>query len=201
MAKMRTFIAVDLEAPLRERCLVLQRELARSGCEVKWVERANFHLTLLFLGEVLDREIPSVCRAVAGVAEDWEPFSLSLQGVGCFPNPRRPRVVWAGIGQGQPELIALHAALEPPLLELGCYRREDRQYTPHMTLGRVEGEGNSQALVQAIGAYHDWEGGEMIARDIRVMSSELRREGPVYTVLSTIRFRGEKSRQGGEDGD
>jgi 2'-5' RNA ligase len=186
MARIRTFIAVGLDSALRDRCVALQEKLSRSGTEVKWVERENIHVTLLFLGEVDDRELPALCKAVAAVAKGHAGFALSLQGVGCFPHARRPRVVWAGLGLGTAELVALHDALEPPLLELGCYRREERQYTPHVTLGRVQGDGDAAALAQALSGFNNWQGGEMDVDAIRVMASELTRDGPIYTVLSTV---------------
>jgi 2'-5' RNA ligase len=188
MARMRTFIAVELDSVLRDRCVALQEKLARSDVDVKWVERENLHVTLLFLGEILDREIPGMCKAVAEVGRKHAAFPLSLQGVGCFPNARRPRVVWVGLGRGQRELIALHDALEPPLLELGCYRREEREYTPHVTLGRVKGD-EAAALAEAIGRCGNWQGGEMEATELRILASELTRDGPQYTVLSTVKLR------------
>src|SRR4029077_10512280 len=117
MARLRTFIAVDLGQPIRDRCVALQEMLARTGTEVKWVEEENLHVTLLFLGEVEDRAVPALCRAVAEVCAARDTFPLSVETVGCFPTPRRPRTVWVGVGEGGAELVALHDALEPPLLE------------------------------------------------------------------------------------
>jgi RNA 2',3'-cyclic 3'-phosphodiesterase len=188
MARMRTFIAVDLGKAVRDRCLSLQDTLARSGAEVKWVEEGNLHLTLLFLGEVEDRALPELCRAVADCCAEQNTFTLSIESVGCFPNPRRPRIVWAGVGAGSAELIALHDALEPPLLDLGCYRREARQYTPHVTLGRVEGDGDTDVLAAALTKQTKWRGGETEVREVCVFSSELRPKGPVYTVLSRAKL-------------
>jgi hypothetical protein len=105
MARLRTFIAVDLGKELRGRCVVLQETLSRAGADVKWVEEENLHVTLLFLGEVRDRTLSDVCRAVALVAGRHEGFTLGVETTGCFPNPRRPRVVWAGIGAGAAELV------------------------------------------------------------------------------------------------
>jgi 2'-5' RNA ligase len=65
MARVRTFIAVGLEKPIRDRVIALQEALAGTGAEVKWVEPENLHVTLLFLGEVGDRDLPDVCRVVA----------------------------------------------------------------------------------------------------------------------------------------
>src|SRR5262245_10420769 len=130
MSRVRTFIAIDLGQDIRARLVSLQETLGRSGVEVKWVEPENLHITLLFLGEVDQRELIDVCRAVQGAAKSLSTFSVSIEKVGAFPNLRRPRTLWVGVGQGAEEVSRLHDALETPLLELGCYRREERKYTP-----------------------------------------------------------------------
>jgi 2'-5' RNA ligase len=190
MARLRTFIAVDTGKPIRDRCVGLRESLARTGTDVKWVEPENLHVTLLFLGEVEDRDVPALCRAVSEVCAAHPGFRLSVEGVGCFPNPRRPRTIWVGLGDGNAELIALHDALEPPLLALGCYRREERQYTPHITLGRVRGERSSGALATALAQKARWQAGETLVREIRVLSSELTPKGPVYATLSRAKLGG-----------
>jgi 2'-5' RNA ligase len=183
MARIRTFIAVGLDKSVRERTVSLQEALAATGTEVKWVEPENLHLTLLFLGEVDDRDLVSVCRVVAECSGRVAPFVLGVQGAGCFPNPRRPRTLWVGVGAGTQELVLLHDALEAPLLELGCYRREERQYTPHLTLGRVKSDLPGDKLAAALAKHAGWRCGEMPVREVLVMSSELTSQGPVYTVM------------------
>jgi 2'-5' RNA ligase len=188
--RLRTFVAVDLGKPLRDRLVSLQENLARGGAEVKWVEVENLHVTLLFLGEVDERELLPVCRAVSVVCGRHDRFTLSVDTVGCFPNPRRPRVVWAGVGLGGPELVALHDSLEPPLQEMGGYRREDRHYTPHITLGRVKSDGSADALTAALTKKANWHGGiEIVVEEVLVMSSQLTSRGPQYTVLSRGKLR------------
>jgi 2'-5' RNA ligase len=191
MARLRTFVAIDLSKSVRDRAVVLQESLARSAPDVKWVEPQNLHVTLLFLGEVEDRTLPAVCRAVADVCKTHVPFVLTVEGVGCFPSPRRPRVVWIGLGQGTQEVVALHDELEGPLLDLGCYRREERQYTPHITLGRVRGEASADELAAALAKKAGWQGGEVRMGEVLVLSSELTPDGPVYTVLSRAALKGE----------
>jgi len=193
MARMRPCIAVDLGKVVRDRCIALQETLARAGTDVKWVEEQNLHLTLLFLGEVVDRDTPALCRAVADCCAQHPPFTLSVETVGCFPNPRRPRVVWAGVGAGHADLCALHDDLESPLLELGCYRREERQYTPHITLGRAQGERPREKIVPALGRQAAWSAGETDVREVCVLSSELRSGGPTYTLLSRARLTSSES--------
>jgi 2'-5' RNA ligase len=189
MARLRTFIAVDLGNAIRDRAVALQEALARVGTEVKWVEPENLHVTLLFLGEVEDRDVPAVCRAVAECAARQGAFPMTIERVGCFPNPRRPRTLWIGVGQGTQELCALHDVLEVPLLELGCYRREDRPYTPHITLGRVKSDRPTDRLAAALAKQSGWQGGEKPVREVLVLSSELTPKGPVYTVLSRAQLK------------
>jgi len=183
MARIRTFIGVDLGKPIRDRAVALQENLARAGTEVKWVEPENLHVTLLFLGEVDDREVPRVCQIVADETRKQPAFPISVETAGCFPNPRRPHVLWVGIGEGSQPLCALHDALEIPLQELG-YRREDRRYTPHVTLGRVKSNRPTEQLAAALAKHAGWKGGEITVRELLVMSSELTPKGPLYTVLS-----------------
>ncbi len=184
MARLRTFIAVELAQSQKDRLLAVQESLTRAGAGVKWVEEENLHVTLLFLGEVDERAIAQVCQAVSTACAPHSSFPLALKTISGFPNPRRPRVIYAGIDPGAAELVALHDALEPPLLELGCYRREDRPYTPHVTLGRVRSEGGGSQLTTALARCSTWQGGSTDVREVLVMSSELTRDGPIYTVLS-----------------
>jgi 2'-5' RNA ligase len=190
MTRIRTFIAVGLDKAVHDRTVALQEALSQSGAEVKWVEPENLHVTLLFLGEVGDRDLPGVCRVVAERAAGRAPFAMSVETAGCFPNPRRPRVLWAGIGAGTQELVTLHDALEPPLMELGCYRREERQYTPHITLGRVRSERPSDKLAGALARHAGWQAGGMQVREVLVMGSELTPRGPVYTVMGRGKLQG-----------
>jgi 2'-5' RNA ligase len=188
MPRIRTFIAIPVGDEVRQRLVELQETLAEVAPGVKWVQPANIHLTLLFLGEVDSRELPAICRAVQNTVADHNGFSITVEGAGCFPNARRPRVLWVGIGQGQQEVVAIHDALEKPLLELGCYRREERRYTPHVTLGRIEGNAGTDALSRELAKQKAWKAGELAVDEIHVMSSELRSEGPIYSVLSRARL-------------
>jgi RNA 2',3'-cyclic 3'-phosphodiesterase len=188
MSRTRTFIAIDPGKEIRARLVSLQEALARAETEVKWVERENLHVTLLFLGEVDERDLPAVCKAVGEVAAHTLAFPMSVEKASSFGSPRRPRTLWAGVGEGTQTLRALHDALEAPLLELGCYRREERQYTPHITLGRVKGDRSNDQLAAALARNAGWRGGETLVREVHVMGSELTPQGPVYTVLSRAKL-------------
>jgi RNA 2',3'-cyclic 3'-phosphodiesterase len=188
VGRTRTFLAIDPGKALLERVQRLQQELAEFGANVKWVEPANLHLTLLFLGEVDDRDLVAICRAASEATAAIDEFSFTLEGVGCFPNARRPRVLWVGVEQGKEALIALHGAIEDPLLEMGCYRREARPFTPHLTIGRVNSDDGAGELATALAARNGWKGGEANVREVLVMGSELKSNGPKYTVLGRARL-------------
>jgi 2'-5' RNA ligase len=187
MSRTRTFIAVELAKPIREKIVDLQEELGRTGVEVKWTEPENLHVTLIFLGEVPDTELHAICRLVSDGVAGTGPFSLSVQAVGCFPHVRRPRVVWVGVGAGTQELVKIHDDLEAPLFDLG-YRTEDRKYTPHITLGRVKSAGPTDKLTAAIQKNAGWQGGEQVVSEIHIMGSELTPNGPRYTVLGRAKL-------------
>ncbi len=189
MARIRTFIGVALDKAIRDRTVALQETLGRTGTEVKWVEPENLHVTMLFLGEVDEREIPKVCGIVAEISDQHSAFLMSVESAGCFPNPRRPRILWVGVAEGSQPLCAIHDALEIPLQELG-YRREERKYTPHITLGRVKSDRSAEQLAAALAKQVGWKGGEILVRELHVMSSQLTPQGPVYTVLSRAKLAG-----------
>lgn len=183
MGKTRTFIGIDIGAAIRASTTALVKELAKTGAAVKWVAPESMHVTLLFLGEVDDRELHAVCKAVQGAAASEPPFSLRVSGVGAFPTTRRPKILWAGITEGVEPLQRLNVALEERMLELGCYRKEERGYSPHLTLGRVKGDSDALALAAEIPKRLAWEGGRVAVDEVLVFSSELDRAGPVYTVI------------------
>jgi 2'-5' RNA ligase len=187
MARLRTFLGIELNRAVRDHVVTLQESLVRSGADVKWVEPDNLHLTLLFLGEVNDREVLDVCRAVAACCAEHERFTMRVEGLGAFPNTRRPRVVWVGVTDGSERIVAIHHDIEETLLDLGCYRREERQYTPHVTLGRVKQA--SDELSALLIKKADWNGGDVAVGEVLVMSSELSSKGPTYSVLSRAKLK------------
>ena len=191
MKRMRTFVAVALDDAVRRKASALVEQLGELGPGAKWVQPETLHVTLLFLGEVDAREILDVCKAVRGVTENLPPFEMRVAGVGGFPNLRRPRTVWLGVDEGSAELVELHDEIEEALLASGSYRREERGFTPHITLGRCKGEDLTPEMQALFAKQSKWHGGVQTVREVQVLSSELAREGPVYTVLSREKLLGE----------
>jgi 2'-5' RNA ligase len=188
MAKrIRTFIAIEMSEAIRRRAASLQAELSAHADHVKWVEPQQMHLTLKFLGDVDETSIYSVCRLVQQVAEPHAPFELTVAGTGAFPNLRRPRTLWIGVSASNGELAALQRELEVELAREG-YPREERGFTPHVTLGRIRHIVPNPTLEQAMLEHQSWHGGVVQVREVLVMSSTLGPAGPSYAVLARARL-------------
>lgn len=186
MSRSRLFIAASLTSRMVDAATRLQQVLAATSSSVKWVSPSAIHLTLIFLGDVDDRELHGMFKVSTKALSDESPFTVKLAGVGAFPSLRRPKVIWAGLSEGGEVLIRVHGKLETALEELGCYRREDRPYTPHVTLGRAKEEAANEQLSEALEAHQIWSGGECTLRELGVYSSVLTRNGPDYTLLGRI---------------
>ena len=138
METMRTFIAIPLPHPLLEKLAALQRKLEQQAPHrsVRWVRVEGIHLTLKFLGDTLTEKLPEIEQALAAVAHYAPACTFTVGELGCFPNPRRPRVVWVGVQEPTGRLVALQDGIEEVLAPWG-YEPEGRGFTPHLTLGRV----------------------------------------------------------------
>ena len=186
----RTFLAVEIDAAVRNRAEGLIKTLAAAGADVKWVEAKNLHFTMKFLDEVALNEIPRISAAVARAAATIEPFDLEVRGAGAFPHAARPKTVWLGAGVGAEAMIALHGALERALGKFG-FRKEHRRFTPHLTLGRVRSSGPAvEALGDLLKSQADFSAGQCRAREVVMFSSDLTSEGPLYEALSRAKLGG-----------
>jgi 2'-5' RNA ligase len=182
---MRAFLAVALPPAARERLAALQRQLAGSGADVKWVEPENLHLTMKFLGEIDERLSSALIGRLGPVAGATPPFEAQLNRVGAFPAMGAPRVVWVGIGPGVAELRRLAEAIEHETAALGL-EGEPRPFAAHVTVGRVRSSNRRQALVRALQdaawtAPPPWP-----VRAVTLYQSLLSSSGPRYTVLADL---------------
>lgn len=155
---------------------------------VKWVDPAQLHLTLVFLGWTdppLQSRIEAVIqRAAAGIP----PFTLKVNGMGVFPKLRSPKVIWAGVAEEEP-LMTLQQALAEEIGAAGI-ALERRPYRPHLTLGRVR-EGNvPEPFTRWISQEKGARIGECAASQVMLMESRLRPEGSVYDSLFAAALKG-----------
>src|SRR5207245_6930063 len=132
---MRLFVALEIPSDVRENLAALLKALRAVSPQTRWVRPENLHLTLKFMGEVPETKLAAIRSALAGVRSD-QPTTVDFRGLGFFPNEKRPRVFWAGI-EASSNLKTLAADIEGAMEKCGI-AREKRDFSPHLTLARLE---------------------------------------------------------------
>jgi len=189
MSKTRTFIAIALPPAALDALsqMVRQFRAGPSGEVCRWADLATVHLTLRFLGDTETTLLSRVYAASDCAAREALPFALDIAGLGCFPNMRSPRIVWAGVRDSSASLAPLVERLERELQALG-FEPERRRYHPHITLGRVRSRVERDQVEELGRAIADWPADtttRVSVRDIIVFGSELTPSGPIHTRLHT----------------
>ena len=185
----RAFIAVAISPMIRNEARKTLRPIIEAYPNVKWVEEENFHVTLKFLGTVPTVELHRVVAAVERGCRKFEQFDLVFEGVGAFPNADSPRSIWIGVREGAREIRELARRIEAELAELG-YPAENREFTPHLTVGRARQKdresgfegGLSRMIFERSNVFF----GSSPVDAVLVYSSELERGGAKYDVLAEI---------------
>ena len=178
--KLRTFIAIALPEAVQDKVDALLSDLRKADAAVRWVPSQNLHLTLKFLGDVEETRLADLFVGIRKATEGIEPFQITLTGLGAFPNPRRPRVLW--IGLEVPEAMKkLYSNMEEELSRLH-FPKEKRKFSPHLTIGRVKGLRGMEALMSVVERTDFGPETVSVAR-IVAMKSDLRPTGVVYAPL------------------
>ena len=147
--------------------------------------RENFHITLKFLGATDDARVPSIVDALHAASAGHRAFTLEIRGLGAFPSPTRPRVLWAGVLRGGEALGVLAGAVDDALGALG-FEREARAFTAHVTLARVREPRRVPPLADAIARANAQPFGGPLIDHVALMRSDLSPRGARYTALATI---------------
>lgn len=193
---LRAFLALPLPERLAGTYVALQRDLERVG-SVKWVERANLHVTLKFLGEVERTGLPALIEQLGQAGADAEPGSLGPGRLTAFPTARAARILVVELTDVAGAVGRLHAAIEDRLVRAGL-ARDDRPFRAHLTLGRLRrGPVDARrALAELPGPEGGWRVGSF-----ELMESRLGPGGPAYTTLQSFDLgrvaRPSREREGG----
>lgn len=187
---MRLFVALDIPEAVRDSLTKLSFHLHDICPSARWVRIEGAHLTLKFIGEVPPERAEHI-RSVLGGVPATGPVELRFAGLGFFPDPRRPRVFWAGI-EGGAVLPALAASIESRLEPLGI-PREAREFHPHITLARFDSPKGLDPLRTAVEKLGVPEFGRALAGEFHLYQSVLKRGGAEYTRLASYRISREPS--------
>ncbi|MFO7678656.1 MAG: RNA 2',3'-cyclic phosphodiesterase [Chloroflexota bacterium] len=186
METIRAFIAVELPVAVKQELGLAADVLAGlvPPRSVRWVKPDLIHVTLCFLGETAVAKLPAIQQTLDETAQKHAPLTLRLNGTGCFPNARRPQVIWVGLAGDLAALAALKADLDDGLASLG-WEKEERPFQPHLTLGRVN-KGQKLAGFAAMAAVKEI---AFPVTAVLLIESQLTRQGPVYTVRHVGKMR------------
>ncbi len=182
----RAFIALEIPPHIQES---IEKQTTRLRLElgnelVRWVPAHNMHLTLKFLGEVANSHMDFIKSMLNQLAETHSGFDLQIGGIGSFPNLKKPRVIWVGI-HAPAGLTQLQRSIEERSVRLG-YEKEERSFSPHLTLGRVRQKLTAQETQKISNTLSTIQLGKIgIARvnSLHLYQSDLNSEGSIYTKL------------------
>ena len=184
----RAFIALELPGELRAAIGEVQDQLRRSaaGGKVTWTKPENLHLTLQFLGDIQEERVAGIVATLSRVAGHHARFPVAVGGVGAFPDGRLPRVLWAGCADPAGRLGALAEAVRA-----AGWGGADREFAPHVTMGRIARPRPDAALTRALDSLKDTACGTWVVDAVHLVRSELRPQGSVYTKLSSLPLKGD----------
>jgi 2'-5' RNA ligase len=178
----RAFLALDLSLDVRGRIMELEREVDRAGGDVKLVAAENLHVTIKFLGDISSQGVEAVNGVMNMVKSNL--FPIEAKGTGVFPNPRMARVLWVGVGMGSDDVVSIFTQLEAGLTKAGFPR--ERDFTPHITIGRVRSSRGAGRLIEAMNGFRDASFGTTLVDRIVLKKSQLTPSGPIYSNLLEV---------------
>ena len=191
LSVVRAFIAIELSPEIYERLdqVIDQLKDCLSGMPIRWVPAQNIHLTIKFLGDVSVANLEMLENIIISEANCRPPFEVSIGELGAYPTLRRPRVIWVGV-KAPPELTGFQRGVETETARLG-YTPEKRTFSPHLTLGRVSRNANSEDVKEIGLVLGDCKVGFLGATRIKsvyLFRSDLKPGGAVYSKLYSASF-------------
>lgn len=180
---MRTFIAVDLDDNIKKELNTFIHELSNFPVNIKWAHSKGMHLTLKFLGEIIENQIPAIKEQLENTVALSGSFTLDVKGTGWFPQGNRfPRVIWVGC-QENDKILSLQKNVERDLEKLH-FKKEKRKFHPHLTLGRVRSNKDIHKVLDELIRQSDKNFGSMKVTKVTFFQSILKPTGAEYLVLS-----------------
>lgn len=183
----RAFISVDVGSRIDWHSL--RKELVEVDRGVRPVKPEQLHLTMRFLGDTDEGSIDGLREMMVRSVDGVEPFRITFEGVGAFPNARRPRVVWIGLHGAEP-LVDIARHLEDGAVELG-WKPERRGFRPHATVARIKHVRRLGRLSSLLDRWKDASFGSMEVRSIELKRSELTPKGAIYTDVLSVPLGGQ----------
>lgn len=188
MDAIRSFVAVELPPAIQQHLEAIIGKLKGPRTQVvRWVPVNNIHLTIKFLGDVSPINMDLLKNMLKAEVSQQHAFTFTVGGLGAFPSPKRPRVIWVGVA-APPQLNSLVHLVEAETNKLG-YANEERPFSPHLTLGRISQSATPDQVRQAAEAIAQLPVGQLGSVEVRevvLFKSDLRSSGADYTPLLKV---------------
>lgn len=181
MSTLRLFFAIETPPEIKLQITAIRERLPTSNADVKWEPTEKLHTTLKFLGDVQTDLLPEIVSYLEGLCRQCPPFNVKYTGIGCFPDRQTPKVVWVGLEDTKNNLGDLQSSIENGMANLGL-QREEHQFHPHVTLGRVKSNKNINSLLTIMESA-TFESQPVTISEVVLFKSELHPNGSSYSVL------------------
>ena len=182
----RAFSAIELPSIIVKSLGEIQDNLRDTTNKITWVKPDNIHLTMKFLGNIETDKAHAIEKILKNIVSQISIGKLSVEGVGAFPTINNPRVIWVGI-EDDKNLLKIYTQLEDGLASLG-FKKEDRPFKPHLTLGRVKFLKDKKGLKERLEKLADIKLASFIVDSLILFKSELTPEGSLYTKLKEVKL-------------
>lgn len=180
----RTFIALDTPDIVRRALIELQSKLKEAEADVKWEPKEKLHATIKFIGNVEENNLSPVTKTIEECLKNVPKFEVRYSRLGCFPSSYQPRVIWIGCENTDGMLARIKESLDHVLLAHG-FKKEERDFHPHVTLGRVKSSRRIKNLIPLLQSVN-FQPNSTICHEILLMKSVLKSQGSEYSTIRSF---------------
>jgi 2'-5' RNA ligase len=183
--EIRSFLAFELPPYIKKNVAQVSGEIQKSGLNVRWIKVDNIHLTVVFMGNMDSEVLKAIGDDMMKVCARYGAFHISLNGMGFFPNRRRPRVIWLGLDGDLERMSHFRDDLQKQVIPFGV-KEEKRPFKPHLTLGRFRKSRQTEIqLDEFLMKYGDLKSPVCPLDELILFKSDLKPGGALYTKLAS----------------
>ncbi|HSA31609.1 MAG TPA: RNA 2',3'-cyclic phosphodiesterase [Candidatus Omnitrophota bacterium] len=177
----RCFLALTIPKEAQNGLAGIQKSLEDNGAKARWVKPENIHITLRFLGDRSFKKVRAIAESLASFCPDTQSFKITSDRLDGFPDINNPKVVWAGISEGERSILALYHAVNEALARLGI-PKEREAFIPHLTIARCKTIQESCSTSQAAKRFR-FSPIQTMAASIAFYKSTLTSDGAMYELI------------------
>ncbi len=183
----RAFMALELDEEIKISLKKIEDHLKKLDLDVKWVNPHNVHLTLKFLGEIPPPKLTSVQEIFPSLFKNFSSFEIEMDRLGVFPKIVHPKIIWVGVSKNAQHIVDLANRIEEQLGYLAI-EKENKQFSPHLTIGRLKSSKNQYRLIEEIRNFSISPPLKQRFQSVSLFKSTLTPQGPVYEILQKYEF-------------